>query len=122
MRENAPVVRVVHIPEVSVMQLFPDRRRAVVSGYDCQPRVINLADGAELVLLDSAGVYTTPAISPDGRTIALAGDYGHVALFDADTGQRTRSLRLGTATAKMLQYLPDGERLLVVNEQASAGV
>jgi WD40 repeat protein len=122
MRENAPVVRVVHIPEVSVIQLFPDRRRAVVSGYDCQPRVINLADGAELVLLDSAGVFTTPAISPDGRTIALAGDYGHVALFDADTGQRTRSLRLGTATAKMLQYLPDGERLLVVNEQASAGV
>ena len=122
MRDNAPVVRISHTPGATSMQLFPDRRTLLASGYDFQPRVIRLADGAELVMLDSVGVYAPPAISPDGKFVVLPGDYGHAGLFDAATGQRIRGLRLGTASARLLQFMPDGKRILAVDDQAKAGV
>jgi WD40 repeat protein len=68
-------------------------------------------------------LFATPLsydTSPDGRTLALGGEYGIVSLIDARTLRlRSRHRVVGSSIVSSVGYLPDG-RLLVSDEVGSA--
>jgi dipeptidyl aminopeptidase/acylaminoacyl peptidase len=53
------------------------------------------------------------ALSPDGKTLAAAGGYGTVRLWDVDTGKERQPLEeKGAAWVNALAFTPDGKTLI----------
>jgi WD40 repeat protein len=62
-----------------------------------------------------AALYAT-AISPDGLTLAVAGENGTVVLFDAKTGQLVQRLQGHTANVKTVLFHPQGKWLATAGD------
>jgi WD40 repeat protein len=60
---------------------------------------------------DGSVVVNSVAVSRDGRRIVAGGGNGMVNLWNADTGERTRSLRGHTAGVACVAISPDGKRV-----------
>src|SRR5262249_4357894 len=61
------------------------------------------------------------AFSPDGRSLASAGDADHVTIWDAATGQEVRRLRTSGAGLYGLALSPDGSRLVAADGGSGDG-
>jgi len=73
----------------------------------------NLQDGRELLLeMGHASPIRTIAFSPDGLTLACAGDYGEIQLWDVKTHDRLRAYKM-ECDIKALGYTTDGTLLAV---------
>ena len=57
----------------------------------------------------------SPAISPDGRTLALSSQDGQVTLLDASTGRELRTLPGNGASLFNVTFSPDGRTLLTTD-------
>ena len=51
------------------------------------------------------------AFSPDGKTLATAGDDGTARLWNLATGQQIRSLTIGSVPVISVAFSPDGKTL-----------
>ncbi len=91
----------------------PDGRRIVTMSFrDPKVRVWNVESSARLLELDTKAEPTAIAWSPDGKTIATGG--GKAVLWDADSGQRQRTLPW---PGNILAWSPDSRTLAVSAER-----
>jgi WD40 repeat protein len=74
-------------------------------------RVLDVGSGAVLSEGDLDLFAQASAASPDGSTVAVAGDTGQIVTIDVSTGAEQRSTGLG-AVVLWLEYSDDGELLV----------
>jgi WD40 repeat protein len=60
------------------------------------------------------------ALSPDGRTLAVADWQNTVRLWDAQTGELMRTLPLHSALVGSLAFSPDGKTVASASNDTSA--
>jgi WD40 repeat protein len=91
--------------------ISPDGRLvALVSDKDL--RLLNVATGLELWRLDrGARRRSCAAFSPDGKTLAVAGDDGAVDLWETFSGRRRERLAGHQGPINFVAFAPDGLRL-----------
>jgi WD40 repeat protein len=113
---RAKVEGPVYLPAGWVTGVFPsaDGRSLVSVGYgDGLIRRWDTATGEQVSSPDGFTGRVCARLSPDGRKIAVGDLGGMVALFDADTGRRSRVLRDAGPGVTALRWGPDGKRLAV---------
>lgn len=100
----------------SLIEFSPvDDRLAIASTGSVVIRSINDESLATVRLPMGAAELLATAFSPDGRTLAVATDDGHVRLFDSMTGKRRRrpprpAVRCGRSQRHRAARLPVAER------------
>ncbi len=77
--------------------------------------VWGLCHEAEWTLNGHQGEVYFATFSPDGKTVAVAGEDGSVKLWNPETGHERAALRRHTSCVNELAYTPDGRRLLTVS-------
>jgi WD40 repeat protein len=82
--------------------------------------VLNVGDGEVLSEGDVDLVIYTSGASPDGSTVAVAGQTGEIATIDVSTGDERRRSTSAGADVLWLSYSDDGE--LLVSGAADGGV
>ena len=87
-------------------------------------RVFDVRSGIELVANEPELMYvhgTAIGVSPDGRSVAVGYDSGHVHVYDAERGRRKQGrVRLGGAGWR-LAFSPDGASVYVLAGAGSTG-
>jgi dipeptidyl aminopeptidase/acylaminoacyl peptidase len=110
-----------HTHVVFAAAFAPDGKALVAGGYDSEKgayfaRVWDVEGGKELrhLAFGSGGIRSI-AYSPDGKTVAVAGDGGRtleVKLFDAATAKELRTVAFPNASSvKFVAFSPDGKTL-----------
>ena len=112
-------VRRITFPEVpGSVAVSPNGKLLAVGGF-ARLQVFELATGKLLADADSPvgrGGVNSLAFSPDGRTLAVAGDFGRAALFDPATAKERLALAGLKKIVNAIAFSPDGKTL------ATAGV
>ena len=99
----------------------PDGKVLAVGGsYDASARLLDVASGRVLAILES---YPVPknegrmdyvqalAFAPDGKTLATAGYDSNLRLWDVATGRLRTSLRAHSYELTAVAYSPDGKTI-----------
>lgn len=96
------------------LQLTKDGERVVaVSSYPVPyVTVMNLKTGKELIRIPHKETVRAIAVSPDGSTIASAGNKSGILLFDVRGGARVGELAGHAGGVSSLAFSPDGRNLL----------
>ncbi|MBK6692638.1 MAG: protein kinase [Myxococcales bacterium] len=89
--------------------------RHVVSGGDTTVKVWDAATGALVRTMNAGGAVRAAALSPDGKTVAVARLDGVVAMVAFEDGKTLRTLEHSKARLHTVAFSPDGRFL------ASAG-
>ncbi len=113
-----------HTGRITAMALDSSEQLLVTAGTDKTARVWDISRGEEPVLLRTLrppigpgheGKLYAVAISPDGRTVACAGQTGRtwegetsIYLFDPTTGQLLKRLKGQRSSVRHLAFSPDG--------------
>jgi WD40 repeat protein len=96
---------------VACIALSPDGKLAAAGRVGGDVLVWNVAKG-KLVRTLPVGVQVRAlAFSPDGRTLAVAGDDAIVRLYETETGGERRQLRGHSAAVESLAWSPDSRLL-----------
>lgn len=111
--ETGKTVREFAASPGSLIEFSPvDDRLAIASTGSVVIRSINDESLATVRLPMGAAELLATAFSPDGRTLAVATDDGHVRLFDSRTGKRRRQWKLRNDwRASALAFAADGGAL-----------
>ncbi len=88
----------------------PDSHWLAVASPD-GVNVFDADSGAAGGILSRPGGVTRVAFSPDSRLVAAAGHDGVVTIFDAQTGQASGTIPLGTTPVVSVAFSPDGRWL-----------
>jgi mono/diheme cytochrome c family protein/DNA-binding beta-propeller fold protein YncE len=111
-----------HRDRLISMAFSGDGSRLATAGREGSIHVIDTRTGKVRAKTPAPGTNPTPpdlwglALSPDGEVLASTGrEQGEVQLWDANTGRRTDVLKAGTRSPFMLEFSPDGKRLLVID-------
>jgi WD40 repeat protein len=93
--------------------LSPDGRTFVVptGDYDASIGFRDLATGEETGRFDAGFTVQALAVSPDGKTLAAAGDFGELAFWRFDTGERLHRLKATRTSRPAIAFSPDGKLL-----------
>lgn len=90
-----------------------EARASLLTGLTANPRVQAFLTGHD-------GALRSVAVSPDGATIATAGDDGLVILWSAASRQRLRSLTLeARGSINALVFSPTGDRLAIADDRGA---
>jgi WD40 repeat protein len=101
----------------------PDASCIVIADEDGTARVIELANGAErLVLRGHEGAVLSVAFSRDGTRIVTAGVDSTVRIWDATTGAEVRALRGHRGQVSSAAFSPDGTRIVTAGIDRSARI
>ncbi|MCZ7604544.1 MAG: protein kinase [Planctomycetota bacterium] len=105
------------------LQMFPDGRRVLLSGGDAEPLILELESGKVLARLERNASYSRAgAVSPDGTVVAMMRDRGLIGIYDAESGERLRTLKVRSDSITDLQFFADGRRLFYLAETDGAAV
>ena len=85
-------------------------------GLVSEQRLVRVSRGGRAEPLTEPGVYSTPALSPDGKKIAFRPAGGDLWVFDLERSVMTR-LTFGFATVPGLSWTPDGARIVFASNQ-----
>ena len=122
--------RLRHDDRVNAISFRPDGRRVVTASRDGTARVWNLDNGREVVIYkehladasdkEESNVFQVPMVtySPDGKTIASSGSRD-IHLWDAETGQRLKTLTGHDRSCRGLAFSPNGKRLISGSDDRS---
>ena len=119
-----------HNDLVNQCVLFPDGQRVATAGLDGVIKVWNLRDQAiERTLLPKIGPIHALAVSPDGKTLAVAGPasavtlgFSTVHLLDSATGDRRSMMHNHRTTIESVAFSPDGNWIASASRYGSATV
>lgn len=115
-----PVVAVDILPESSMAAVLePDGKRLINLGVDGAIRRLDLVTRTSQLVDRVSGFPGQPALSPDGRTLAVPARVGtdsRVIFWDLTTGQRVGEHPIGPGTAHDVAWHPDGQALAVVRK------
>jgi hypothetical protein len=108
-------IRKCEVEPGSLVATSPAGRILVVGGlrHDNKTiRVLDPATGTERVFALPVDVrFSSDALSPDGRTLALGTSDGTILLWEVASGQVRRRFRGHLATVMALDFAPDGKTL-----------
>jgi WD40 repeat protein len=102
---------------VSAVAFDPTGAKLAVVDWHRTTRVFDVRSGIELVANEAELMYvhgTAIAVSPDGRSVAVGYDSGHVHVYDAERGREQARVDLGGAGAKSIEFSPDGTSVYVL--------
>jgi WD40 repeat protein len=111
-----------HTARVMTLLFTPNGKQLISVSHDKTVRTWEVATGAPLRVLrppigpGAQGMLYAEALSPDGRTLATAGNSGRqgespILLIDLASGHITRLLTGHTSSVTALAFSPDGSRL-----------
>lgn len=103
-----------HASGVTSVSFAPGGRRlATVSSRDPEVRIWDVPSGRPVRALRHRGfVPWAVAFSPDGRTVAAAGERGLIVLWEAASGRDLGVLRGHAGWVTAVAFSPDGRRLV----------
>ncbi|MFC1792772.1 protein kinase [Planctomycetota bacterium] len=91
----------------------PDGQHIIFGGEDGVVRVLDIADGNELMTLRGHnGVICSVAFSCDGMRIVSCGYDNTIRIWDAETGIEQRVLRGHEACVSSASFSPDGDKIV----------
>ena len=114
-RTGELVLRFRDRPGLTTLSMFPHGIHAFQSGYEVDPRIVELVSGQTVAELPRSAVFPQVCgISKDGKRMALVRDRGKVAIHDTETGERLTNLSVRGGTVRALMFLAGNERLVCV--------
>lgn len=115
-----------HQARVTDVAFTPDGRSLVSVSFDKSVRVWDVARGRLTATFRPPsgrrriGELFAVAVSPDGRTIAVAGYYAHAYLIELESGRLVRSLDGHSNSIESLAFSPDGRQVATASGDGTA--
>jgi WD40 repeat protein/phage shock protein PspC (stress-responsive transcriptional regulator) len=105
--------------DIHAVAFTADGRRLAAAGqYDVALRVWDVESGRQMQSIAAApSWFTHIAISPDGATIATAGQSSGVSLWEMSTGRNLHNVPTETSMIKSVEFGPDPTQLVVAHWQ-----
>jgi WD40 repeat protein len=106
------------IPTPSLVAEFAPRgdRLVTIRRGEGRAEVWDAGSGERLASMAAPSLFNGVTYSPDGAQIATAGGDGVVRLWDAETGEQKLALRGHLAAVLVVDFSPDGSRLVSVSD------
>ena len=103
-----------HSDRVSAVAVSEDGARILTGSWDKTCILYDARTGKAVKQLDPPhlGKIWSVALSPDGKTAAVAGDHPHIRLWDLEKFAVTKELPGHSQAAVALAFSPKGDRLL----------